>query len=218
MSTKLYRIFNFFEGQRKSERFFSSKLIASKWSYSFETFSRPTELEKHFETKWGKVFNSRKKQEKTRTFDWYGYKALFAPGYIPVDEKIESQRTKEMRKAYDKIYREDGFGASGTFYQRKTAFGAVCFANISTLRLNIEDWSCVDRLFTISETWKSFQWFCHKRSSSEFEALFRFFAMFDALVTETVDLPKYVLQDFCKEEYFIGVNPNKLESRTPYIN
>lgn len=122
------------------------------------------ELEKHFGQNREEVFNSWKKAGKDAYFQLLDYGALFTPEHSSIDEKIKTRRTKELRKAYNTLYKEDSFGASDTWYWRKAIFNDVCSASISLCNPDIEGKPFAYNFFKFSKAQISFQNICRKFS------------------------------------------------------
>lgn len=82
----------------------------------------------------------------------------------------------------------------------------MCSASTTTCSPDIKDESCVDHRFTFFEARKSFQNFCRNYSSSKDKPSLSFLEIFDAIITETVDLFQCILQDLRDRERFTGEN------------
>lgn len=157
-------------------------------------------LEKTFNKKCKSVFDARKKAGKDAYFCPLGYSSLFAPRSKPVDEAVEIKSTQEMKEAFKLLFKMSSRGTQNDSYRRKASFIDVSSGKMKTLTHNSKQCLAVDNLFSFNEARMAFRKFCRTPFMNGSETSLSFMATFDGVVTDTVDLFKFILRELKDDE------------------
>lgn len=120
-----------------------------------------------------------------------------------INDYVEITRTKEIKEAFNKLYKLDNRKAMDRSYWRKAFFEDVCSnkVNICT-EVQIEN-PFEDHLLTFHEPKKAikrlFYLFFSKRCETSLSGL----VMFDAVITEMANSFKFILQDKLDKNRYI---------------